>query len=428
MKFKRLFIFFVFFILLFASFSLANNSYALIQVANNNSNDNQNSSNTKEDLTLYSKATILIEAKTGTVLYDKNSTKKMYPASTTKIMTAILTIENGNLNDIATASYDAVSVIPSGYSSAYLLTGEKMSVEDLLKVLLVHSANDAANVLAEHISGSIDKFVNLMNKKLEEIGCKDTHFVNTNGIHNENHYSTASDLAKIATYCMKNDTFRRLVSLKSCKIPATNKSPKRYYPNTNDLIVTTSKYYLPECIGIKTGYTSEARNCLISACKKDNMNLIAIILGASLTPDGQSARYVDSKTLYDYGFKNYSISKIAEKDIILDTIDIKNATEETKNLDLILEDNVVALKKNSAKASYDIVLNKDLSAPISANSVVGTAIYHVGENNYTINLLASHNVEKKQDIFIFVFIIIGILIFIVGIVVIVIISKKFVNN
>ena len=426
MKFKKLFIFFVVFIL-FANFGLASNSYALMQVANNDSNDNSKSSVTK-DLKLYSKAAILVEAKTGTVLYDKNSTKKMYPASTTKIMTAILTIENGNLKDTATASYDAVSVIPSGYSSAYLLAGEKMSVEDLLKVLLVHSANDAANVLAEHISGSIDDFVNLMNKKLEEIGCKDTHFVNTNGIHDENHYSTASDLAKIANYCMKNDTFRRLVSLKNCKIPATNKSPQRYYPNTNDLIVTTSKYYLPECIGIKTGYTSEAQNCLVSACKKNNLNLISIILGASLTPDGKSARYVDSKTLYEYGFKNYSISKIAEKDFVIDTVDIKNATDETKNLDLILENNVVALKEHSDEVSYDIVLNKNLAAPISANSVIGTATYKVGENDYTVNLLASHNVEKKTNIFIFIFIGIGLLILIVGTLVVVIVSKKSPKN
>ena len=140
-----------------------------------------------------------------------------------------------------------------------------ISLEYVLQAFLIHSANEAGNVLAEHVSGSIEKFVELMNQKLKEIGCKNTHFVNTNGIHDENHYTTAEDMAIIAKYCMKNQKFREIVAMKSCTIPKTNKSDERYYKNTNDLVNPSSEYYLKDCIGIKTGYTTPAQNCLISA-------------------------------------------------------------------------------------------------------------------------------------------------------------------
>ena len=189
-----------------------------------------NAINTNTDgISIYSESVILIDSNTGTTLYEKKSNQKMYPASTTKILTAILAIENGNLDDKTTVQYDAISGIPAGYSSAYLTEGEIISVRELLEVFLIHSANEAGNVLAEYISGSIDEFVNLMNQKATELGCMNTHFVNTNGIHNENHYTTAHDLALIARYCMKNDTFRQIVSMKSCTIPATNKSDQALY-------------------------------------------------------------------------------------------------------------------------------------------------------------------------------------------------------
>ena len=263
----------------------------------------QNTENTTNDnLKIYSDAVILIENQTGKTLYEKNSEQKMYPASTTKILTAILSIEKGNLNDKVTVSKTAIAQMKPGYTSAYLSEGEIISVEDLLKVLLINSANDASNVLAEYISGSIDSFVTLMNEKSKELGCTNTHFVTTNGLHDDNHYTTAKDLAIIARYCMQNETFRKIVSMKKCVIPATNKSEERIYKNTNDLINPTSGYYYPSCIGIKTGFTSEAKNCLISACSKNGLQVIAVVLGASITENHKSARYVDSKTLYDYTY------------------------------------------------------------------------------------------------------------------------------
>ena len=361
----------------------------------------QNTENTTNDnLKIYSDAVILIENQTGKTLYEKNSEQKMYPASTTKILTAILSIEKGNLNDKVTVSKTAIAQMKPGYTSAYLSEGEIISVEDLLKVLLINSANDASNVLAEYISGSIDSFVTLMNEKSKELGCTNTHFVTTNGLHDDNHYTTAKDLAIIARYCMQNETFRKIVSMKKCVIPATNKSEERIYKNTNDLINPTSGYYYPSCIGIKTGFTSEAKNCLISACSKNGLQVIAVVLGASITENHKSARYVDSKTLYDYTYSNYSIQNIAKASSVIETIEVKNATDKTKSLDLKLEKdlNVLVNNKDNENIKTEIVLKDNISAPIATNSVVGNITYIVGADKYTINLLASHDVEKKENI------------------------------
>ena len=352
------------------------------------------------ELSIYSDAVILIENKTGKTLYEKNSEKKMYPASTTKILTAILTIEKGNLEDEVTVSKTALAQMKSGYSSAYLSEGEVMSVENLLTVLLVHSANDASNVLAEYISGSIDNFVDLMNEKAKELGCENTHFVTTNGLHDDNHYTTAKDLATIARYCMQNETFRKIVSMKTCTIPATNKSDKRIYRNTNGMLNPTSIYYYPNCIGIKTGYTSEAKNCLVSACSKNGLQLIAVVLGASLTENNKSARYTDSKTLYDYAYSNYAIQTIAKASSVLGTIEVNHATSETKTLDLILENDITALvnTNDNNNVEPEIKLNNEISAPIAANSVVGQATFSLNGETYTANLLASHDVSGKDTL------------------------------
>ena len=356
-----------------------------------------------ENLNIFSDAAILIDSNSGKTLYEKNSTKKVYPASTTKILTAILAIENiENLQEITTVNYSAISVIPSGYSSAYLSEGEEISLEYVLQAFLIHSANEAGNVLAEHVSGSIEKFVELMNQKLKEIGCKNTHFVNTNGIHDENHYTTAEDMAIIARYCMKNQTFRKIVAMKSCTIPKTNKSDERYYKNTNDLVNPSSEYYLKECIGIKTGYTTPAQNCLISACNKDGLELIAVVLGSPRIDSGKSTRNLDSIELYNYGYKNYASKKIASKGDTIYNVKVKNGTKETKNLDLIIQNDVNTLVSiNSENVTYSIKLNDNLSAPIGINTVLGTITYLSEGIEYTENLVASHDVYKS-NFFIFI--------------------------
>lgn len=224
---------------------------------------------------------ITVEVSTGKVIYEKNAHDKRFPASTTKVMTALLVLENCELTDKATVSYDALSAVPEGYSTANLQVGETLSIKDLLYALLVRSANEAANVLAEHVAGSVQSFASMMNTRAEELGCETTHFVNPNGVHNEDHYSSAYDLYLIAKEAMKNPTFREIVSTRSYTLPATEQYniADRSFSNTNYLLHASSKnYYYRYAIGIKTGFTSQAGNCLISAASKDNLEFISVVL------------------------------------------------------------------------------------------------------------------------------------------------------
>ena len=192
------------------------------------SNTYVNISNASDAPSVDTGSVYLMDSRTTKPLYSKDENTRMYPASTTKIMTAILTLENcSNLDDIATASYEAVETIPEGYSIADIQIGEQLTIRQLLELLLVHSANDAANVLAEYIGGSTSSFVSMMNTKLDELGLKNTHFTNAYGLHDENHYSTAYDLAFLMKYCLENDTFTKISGQASCAIPATNMSEPR---------------------------------------------------------------------------------------------------------------------------------------------------------------------------------------------------------
>lgn len=349
------------------------------------------------DFPVYSQGTVLLETSTGKVLYGKNENEKLYPASTTKILTAIIAIEHYNLTDKITANKSAITAIPSGYSNAAIQPGESLTVEELLQLFLIHSANEVGYILAEDISGSIDNFANLMNKKAIEIGCKNTHFTNPSGIHNAEHYSTAYDMALIAQYCMKNTAFRNIVSMTSCTIQPTDKYEKRYFKNTNDLLDSKSRYYYENAIGIKTGFTTQAKNCLIAGSKKDNMELITVALGAEATADGRSGRYVDTINLFNYGFENYKIQKINTANTEIQNLTIENATKDTKNLPLLLKDDIYALVPTNIDLStlkYDIDINSNVSAPITENDVLGKITYTIDGINYSSDLLAEHTVEK----------------------------------
>ena len=363
-------------------------------------------------------AAILIDSSSEKVLYSKNENQKMYPASTTKILTAILTIENCNLNDVVTVPYEAISSITSGYSVAALQTGEQLTVEQLLQVMLVHSANDAANVLAFHVSGSIENFAELMNNKVSELGLTNTHFTNPSGMHDENHYSTAHDLAIIMKYCMKNDTFRSLSSLKYCTIPATNKYDVRVFNTTNELLIydnrdVSSNYYYKYAIAGKTGYTTQAKNCLVSVAKKENLELICVVLSAGIYPNNVSAKFVDTKSIFDYGYNNYTIKKLREKDAIATQIEIGNSTKETRNLDLLISDDLSALVTQDEfdiEFEPQIELQDNLFAPIAQGQVVGKITYTIDGMQYSSNLIASHSVEQSGFITIVVQIILVVII------------------
>ena len=323
---------------------------------------------------IQSQAAILIDNKTGKILYSKNENEKMYPASNTKIVTAIVTLENCHLDELVTISYATVMSIPDGYSSASLQIGEQLTIEQLLQLLLVHSANDAANALAEYVGGSVESFVSMMNTKTHELGLSHTHFTNTFGMHDENHYTTAQDLATIMKYCIKNETFRKLSGSASCAISATNKYNTRRYASTNELILPNNKNYYPYLTCGKTGYTSQAGDCLVSCSYKDNLELICVILGGK-TIENTSTRFSETKDLYEYGYNNYSIKTLVNTDDVVTQIEIPNATKDTKNLDLLASTSISALLENTLSKEeipFEIKLKENIKAPIEPFDKLGT--------------------------------------------------------
>ena len=356
---------------------------------------NQTYSVPEPDFTLYSEGAILIDSNTGVVLYGKNENEKLYPASTTKILTAIIAIENCKLTDKITASYDAVMSIPVGYSNAAIQPGETLTVQELLDMFLIQSANEVGYIFAEHISGNIENFATLMNQKAASLGCKNTHFTNPSGIHDIEHYTTAYDLALIARYCMQNETFREIVAKTSCTIEATDKYEERYFRNTNNLLIPSSQYYYEYAIGIKTGYTSQARCCLVAASVKNNLELITVTLGART--EGTDRRFEDTINLFEYGYSNYSVKNISTKGEIAQEIIVENATRETENLSLLIKDDITGIVPSSlnvADINPSIKLNDSLVAPIAEGTVLGKITYNIGGFEYSSDLIASHNVEE----------------------------------
>lgn len=359
---------------------------------------------------LTSEATLIMEVSTGKVVYESNGYEIKYPASTTKMLTAILAIEHCNLNETATASEFAIRSIPSGYATANIQIGESLSVKDLLYALMLQSANESAVILAEHVSGSYDDFVELMNKKAEEIGCRNTHFVNANGVHDDNHYSTAYDLALIAKYCMQNETFRNIVKTTSYSLPATNAYPSdtRTFTNTNNLLIYDGRnrpdnYYYEYATGVKTGYTSNAKNCLVSSARKNGMDYICVVLGADIiygNTGSISARYVDTISLFNYGFDNFSFRKLKSENDNIQTVEISNATKDSKNLNLLIASDINVLASIDSKDSEitpDVVLNDNLCAPIFKGDVVGSISYEVEGLRYTADLIAGDDVKENKS-------------------------------
>ena len=294
-------------------------------------------------LNIYSEAAILIEAQTGKILYDKDMYSRKYPASTTKILTAIIAIENCDLEERAVASHNAIFSVKSGYSIANIQEGESFTIRELLDVLMLQSANEAANILAEHIAGSVSEFAKLMNQKAKDIGCLDSNFVNANGAHNENHYSTAYDLAMIAKYCMQNQTFRELAQKQECSLPQTDRFQEdRIFRNTNSLMQANSRYYYPYCNGMKTGFTTPAKNCLIASSNKGGFELISVILHAESTEDGLSARYIDTVNLFEYGYNNFKLKDILEEyNLPIGNVKNENIDDSGNEENISLEEEVV---------------------------------------------------------------------------------------
>lgn len=260
---------------------------------------------------------ILIDANTGQVLYEKNPDSKFEPASTTKILTALITLEKTKLTDKVIVGNKPA--FEDG-SKIYTLEGEEFTVEQLLYALLLESANDSALALAEHVAGSKENFAKMMNDRAKEIGCVNTNFTNPNGLPDTNHYTTARDLALIAAEAMKNPDFRKIVGTKTYQIPQTNKQALRNLTNHNKLILPT-RYKYDAADGIKTGFTVRARHTFVGSATKDGHRLIAVMLKS------ENTYYNDVQNLFEYGFNNFSFNKILSKDNSFTNITIKDPSK-----------------------------------------------------------------------------------------------------
>ena len=382
---------------------------------------------TADPPSINSRSAIIVEPTTGKILYEKNAHEKTYPASTTKILTALIVMEQCNLDDIATASYNAIGLVPDGYSNANIQQGEELSIRDLLYVLLIPSANEAANVLAEHVSGTIEDFAKLMNKRALELGCENSHFVNPNGIHDENHYTTAYDLYLIARECQKHEIFNLIVNTASYTLPKSNRYflEDRTFTNTNSLILPNSKsYYYEFANGIKTGTTSQAGHCLVSSCSKDDLDLICVVLGGNNNSQGLDDRFIDSINLFNYVYNNYKIAEVANRYDTVSNYTIDKATKETENLNAIINTNIATIIPNSTKFSkdnYDIQIDRELVAPIHAGERLGSITIKLDGLNYTTDIFAGNEVKKQFNWALLIGIILGITIIAI---VIIILNKK----
>ncbi|MFA6982695.1 MAG: D-alanyl-D-alanine carboxypeptidase family protein [Sedimentibacter sp.] len=359
---------------------------------------------------ILSESAVLIDAGSGTILAQKNADKKMYPASLTKIMTAILALELGELTDVITVDDDTPFEIDGSHIA--LEPGEILTLKDLLHALMLPSANDAASVIAKHYGGSLENFVKIMNQKAKELGAYSTNFTNPHGLHDTNHYSTAADLALITKYAMENDAFRKIVSTTKYEIQTTNKKDEpRYFTSLNKLLYNTSynqiyvdgEYispYYEYANGAKTGYTPEAGNCLVATAKKDGTELIAVTMkGISLE------MYQDSHNLFNYGFEEYESTTLVGKNTFIKNIRITNG--DSKEISVITESDLTALiQKNSFDDIKSNVYINDITLPIEKNNVVGKIEYTLDDEVIgTVNLICpisvkSSVIESRSSLFI----------------------------
>ena len=395
MRFKNLCLFVFTFLFLFTSISFANiEENEQISVDQIKQEVKQVSTNTTAFPDINSRAAVVLDRTTKTVLYGKceNEIRKM--ASTTKIMTAIVVLENANLYDTVTVSKNAAS---TGGSTLGIKEGDKVTICDLLYGLLLRSGNDAAVALAEHVGGSIEGFAEMMNAKAQELGLTNTHFVTPHGLDNDNHYTTAYELAILTDYALNNPTFLNYVSTKSYEV-TINGVPKAI-SNTNELLGNINGVY-----GVKTGFTNGANRCLISACKRDNLDIICVVLGA----DTKKIRTQDSIKLIEYTYQTFemvNLEQIVEesfnewKNNNLKIFSINKGI--SNNVELEIKDFNYTLypvkKENASTITTSINSNFNLDAPLKSGTSIGTLLVNINnENVLKYDIVNKNNIKKKD--------------------------------
>ena len=364
------------------------------------------------DWEVAAKAALLIDPDTEEILYARSIHERLYPASLTKIMTCLLVLEaidDGTLSkeDVLTASELAVTSIPPDGSNAGIKVGEELTVESLLYCIMLSSANEGCNILAEAVAGSIDAFVEKMNSKAKSLGCEDTHFVNTNGLPDTDHYTTAWDLYLITKEARTHQDFMPLVGTIYYEVPATNLSNVRKLRTTNNLITNwyTTGYLYKGAEGIKTGSTSAAGYCLVASASRSGRSLLSVVLGAERIKleDGTILTQSFSETikLYDWGFDSFSRQIILEADELVGEVPVE-LSQEQNSVKIHPSQEIERLLPNDINPAVDITRTitldqESVEAPVTKGQVLGKITLSNGDTEYaTVDLLAYEDVSASR--------------------------------
>ncbi|MGB9885929.1 MAG: D-alanyl-D-alanine carboxypeptidase family protein [Moorellales bacterium] len=329
-------------------------------------------------------AAVLMDGFSGRVLYAKNPHLPLPQASTTKITTAILALEQGRLQDLVRVSKEAAE---TPESSIWLEEGEELTLEDLLYALMLRSANDAAAAIAEYIGGSQERFVDLMNRRAAELGARDTHYANPHGLDDPNHYSSAYDLALLTRHALTLPEFRRIVTAKERTIPWGGHPWNRVLYNRNRLLAGPDPY--PGAIGVKTGYTRRAGFCLVGAAERDGLQLIAVVLNS---PD----MYGEVRALLDYGFANFQAETVVRSGQFLTELSVIRG--DSQRVRLVPESTLKVAVRESERASLStrLTLPPELTAPVTAGEVVGRIEAFLGKEPLgAVNLVTAKAVARR---------------------------------
>ncbi len=333
---------------------------------------------TKYVYAISAQSAIVIDAESGTILFEHNAYEKRGMASTTKIMTAIVVLENCNLEDVVTISYKASA---TEGSSMYIEPNEKLKVEDLLYGLMLNSGNDSATALAEHTSGSVEEFAKLMNKKAQQIGMKNSSFANPHGLDNENHYSTAYDMALLTKYAMENETFKTIVGTKKMIVETIDKGNYKYLTNHNKLL---SMYEW--CKGVKTGFTKKCGRCLVSYAEKNGVKLITITLNA---PND----WQDHIDLYEQCFEKYKSYNIINNNDYIGTVNVDNSDEKNLKLYTCKPITLTLTDEEYSKIKLEYSYPDTVKAPIYIGQEIGNVNIKLNDK-----IIASSPIVAKYGI------------------------------
>ena len=343
---------------------------------------------TDTKLILHANSALLLDASNNRVLYERNGYKRMSMASTTKIMTCIVTLENADLNDVVEVSSYAARMPDVQLN---INTGEKYYLRDLLYSLMLESHNDVAVAIAEHVGGSVEGFATMMNDTARKLGCENTNFITPNGLDAAGHYTTARDLAVIASYAIKNDKFIEITNTSSHSFKEIKKGRGFTVTNKNKFL-----YMMEGAIGVKTGFTGDAGYCFVGAIKRDNKALISVVLGCGWPPN-KSLKWSDTKELMKYGISNYKERQIG-KNPNLKPISVKKGQQPL--IKLYMNGELKLLLRDDEKVTAEYQLPDYIEAPIKADSVIGEIKYYINQQYYdSLPIYASTDVPRINYLF-----------------------------